>query len=276
VHDGSYVVVDGGRQLGALVVTGGDVRLAPGSRTDGPVLLLGGTLTIDGLVTGDVLAPSGDLVLGPFAALRGALGVGGGFERHPDALVVGEITTGIGLPADVAAGGTGGAWRVLVQALAAALWAAAWARWAPRRLRTMGGRPPATPRGAGAGGARVRDRPGRGRDHGVHDRADPGQPAAARRRSSRGGHRLGGPGPRRSPSRLERGPLRGHGHTVRLAAVGGFAVALALGAIERVPWVGGAVALGVGVTALGAVALTGLGGRPFVHAAEAELADRAT
>jgi hypothetical protein len=40
--------------------------------------------------------------------------------------------------------------------------------------------------------------------------------------------------------------------------------------------VGGAIALAVGVTALGAVALTGFGGRPFVHAAEAELADRAT
>jgi hypothetical protein len=277
VNGGAHVVVDGARQLGALVVTGGDVRLAPGSRTDGPVLLLGGTLTIDGLVTGDVLAPSGDLVLGPFAALRGALGVGGGFERHPDALVVGEVTTGIGLPADVAARGRGGAWRVVGQALAAALWAAAWARWAPRRLRTMGEAATRHAPVALALGALV---------------FAIGLVAAVIMAFTivlipasllllavgvlsvgTGWAALGAALARG----LERGPLRAlQGRTVRLAAVGGFVVALALGAIERVPWVGGAIALTVGVTALGAVALTGFGGRPFVHAAEAELAEPAT
>ncbi|MBW6457364.1 MAG: hypothetical protein K0A98_15895, partial [Trueperaceae bacterium] len=71
-----HVVVDGARQAGALLITGGEVLLAPGSRTDGPVLLLGGQLTIDGLVMGDVLAPGGELRLGPWAVVRGDLGAG--------------------------------------------------------------------------------------------------------------------------------------------------------------------------------------------------------
>ena len=47
VRDDRHVVVDGGRVAGALLDTGGEVLLSPGSRTDGPVLLLGGDLTID-------------------------------------------------------------------------------------------------------------------------------------------------------------------------------------------------------------------------------------
>ena len=276
VRDDAYLVLDGARQVGVLVVTGGDVRLSPGSRTDGPILLLGGTLAIDGLVTGDVLAPGGDLVLGPFAAIHGELGVGGGFERHADAWVTGEVTTGLALPADLATGRDGGWWRVLWQALVTAAWAAAWARWSPRRLRVMGEAairhaPVALSLGAlvfviglvaavvmaftivlipvsllllGVGFLAV----GTGW-------AALGQALA---------------------DVLARGPLRRwSARTVRLAAVGGFAVAVLLGLLERVPWVGGAAGLAVGVTMLGAVALTGLGGRPFVHAGDAAAAARA-
>jgi hypothetical protein len=272
IGDGAYLVADGGHQVGALVVTGGDVRLAAGSRTDGPVLLLGGTLTIDGLVTGDVLAPAGDLALGPLAALRGAVGVGGGFERHPDALVLGEVTTGIGLPADVAAGATGGA-RVGWQALAAAVWAAAWARWAPRRLRTMGEAatrhaPVALALGAlvfviGLVAAVVMAFTI------VLIPASLLLLVAGVLAVGTGWAALG----LTIAQALARGPLRGR--TVPLAAVGAFAVALALGATERVPWVGGAVALAISVAALGAVALTGFGGRPFVHAGDAAALDAA-
>jgi hypothetical protein len=271
VHDDAFVVVDGAHQVGVLVVTGGDVRLAPGSRTDGPVLLLSGTLRIDGLVTGDVLAPGGDLALGPFAAVRGELGVGGGFEQHPDALVTGTVTTGLGLPTDLPAGRAGGGWRALWQALATAAWAAAWARWAPRRLRTMGE-------------AAVRHAPV-ALSLGVLVfvigliaavimaftivliPASLLLLAVGVLAVGTGWAALG----LTLAQALASGPSRGR--MVCLAAVGTFAVALALGAIERVPWVGGAVALAVGVAALGAVALTGFGGRPFVHAGDAAAAE---
>jgi hypothetical protein len=273
VRSDHHVVVDGARQAGALLITGGEVLLAPGSRTDGPVLLIGGVLTIDGLVTGDVLAPGGELRLGPWAAIQGDLGAGAAFERHPDALVEGEVTLGLGLPTGATQPRGGGGWRVLLQALATAALAAAWARWAPRRLGVMAdaaGRhfPVAASLGVlvflvgsiaavimaftivlipatllvlalgvvavGTGWAAVGF-------------------AVARA--------------------LAGGPLAAWAERpVWLAAFGGFDVALALGIIERVPWVGGSVALLVSLAAMGAVALTGVGGRPFVHAGDALVA----
>lgn len=274
-----HVVVDGARQAGALLITGGEVLLAPGSRTDGPVLLLGGELTIDGLVTGDVLAPGGELRLGPWAAIHGDLGAGAAFERHPDALVEGEVTVGLGLPAGTTQPRGGGGWRVLLQALATAALAAAWARWAPRRLGVMAdaaGRHfpvaaslgvlvflvgsiaavimaftivliPATLLVLALGVVAV------GTGWGALGFAL--ARALARSRALAGG------------------PLAAWaGRPVWLAAFGGFDVALALGIIERVPWVGGSVALLVSLTAMGAVALTGVGGRPFVHAGDALVA----
>jgi len=271
-----HVVVDGARQAGALLITGGEVLLAPGSRTDGPVLLLGGELTIDGLVTGDVLAPGGALRLGPWAAIQGDLGAGAAFERHPDALVEGDVTVGLGLPAGTTQPRGGGWWRVLLQALATAALAAAWARWAPRRLGAMADAaghhfPVAASLGVlvflvgsiaavimaftivlipatllvlalgvlavGTGWAAVGF-------------------AVARALV-------------RVPA-LAGGPLAAWaGRPVWLAAFGGFDVALVLGIVERVPWVGGSVALLVSLAAMGAVALTGVGGRPFVHAGDA-------
>lgn len=274
VRGDRHVVVDGGRVAGALLVTGGEVLLAPGSRTDGPVLLLGGDLTIDALVMGDVLAPGGALRLGPMAVVRGDLGAGAEFERHPDALVAGEVTVGLGLPSGAVERRGGGWWRVVLQALATAALAAAWARWAPRRLGAMA------------------------------DAATRHVPVAA----SLGvlvfllgtiaavimaftivlipatllllvlgvvavGTGWGAVGFAVARA-LARGPLASWAdRPVWLAAFGGFDVALILGLVERVPWIGGGVALAVSVTALGAVALTGVGGRPFVHAGEAHAAD---
>ena len=273
-----HVVVDGARQAGALLITGGEVLLAPGSRTDGPVLLLGGVLTIDGLVMGDVLAPGGELRLGPWAVVRGDLGAGAAFERHPDALVEGEVTLGFGLPAGATQPRAGGWWRVLLQALATAALAAAWARWAPRRLAAMAdaaGRHfpvaaslgvlvflvgsiaavimaftivliPATLLVLALGVVAV------GTGWGALGFAFARALARA--------------------SALAGGPLAAWaGRPVWLAAFGGFDVALALGIVERVPWVGGGVALVVSLAAMGAVALTGAGGRPFVHAGDETL-----
>ena len=271
-----HVVVDGARQAGALLITGGEVLLAPGSRTDGPVLLLGGELTIDGLVMGDVLAPSGELRLGPWAVIRGDLGAGAAFERHPDALIEGEVTVGLGLPTGGVEPRGGGWWRVLLQALATAALAAAWARWAPRRLGVM----------ADAAGRHF------------HVAASLGVlvfllgsvaavimaftivliPATLLVLAigvvaiGTGWGAVGFAIARalvRAPA-LAHGPLAAWaGRPVWLAAFGAFDVALAIGIVERVPWVGGTVALVFSLAAMGAVALTGVGGRPFVHAGDA-------
>jgi hypothetical protein len=279
VRSDRHVVVDGARQAGALLITGGEVLLAPGSRTDGPVLLLGGELTIDGLVMGDVLAPGGELRLGPWAVIRGDLGAGAAFERHPDALIEGEVTVGLGLPTGATQPRGGGWWRVLLQALATAALAAAWARWAPRRLGAMAdaaGRHfpvaaslgvlvfllgsvaavimaftivliPATLLVLALGVVAV------GTGWGALGFAIA---RALVRANTRGD-----------------GPLAAWaGRPVWLAAFGGFDVALVLGIVDRVPYVGGAIALVVSLAALGAVALTGVGGRPFVHAGDAQLA----
>ncbi|MFO8151319.1 MAG: hypothetical protein R6T93_13645 [Trueperaceae bacterium] len=277
VRSDSHVVVDGARQAGALLITGGDVSLAPGSRTDGPVLLLGGELTIDGLVMGDVLAPGGALRLGPWAVIRGDLGAGAAFERHPDALIDGEVTVGLGLPSGaVEPRGGGWWWRVLLQALATGALAAAWARWAPRRLAAMADAAgPHFPVAASLGVlvfllgsiaavimaftivlipatllVLVLGVVAVGTGWGALGFAI--ARAIARARSLAGG------------------PLATWaGRPVWLAAFGGFDVALLLGIVERVPWVGGGVALVVSLAGLGAVALTGVGGRPFVHAGDA-------
>ena len=269
-----HVVVDGARQAGALLITGGDVLLAPGSRTDGPVLLLGGALTIDGLVMGDVLAPGGELRLGPWAAIQGDLGAGAAFERHPDALVEGGVTVGLGLPAGTAPPRAGGAWRVLLQALAAASLAAAWARWAPRRLAAMAdaaGRhfPVAASLGVlvflvGSVAAVIMAFTI------VLIPATLLVLALGVLAVGTGWAALGFALARALVRAFAGGPLAAWaGRPVWLAAFGGFDVALALGIVERVPWVGGGTALLVSLAGLGAVALTGIGGRPFVHAGDA-------
>lgn len=265
VRQERLVVVDGARLGGVLLITGGEVLLAPGSRADGPVLLLGGTLTVDGLVAGDVLAPGGDLTLGPWAIVRGNLAAGGDFERHPEALIAGDVTIGAGWPAAADARRGGGWWRVALQALATGAWAAAWARWVPRRMERM------------ADALRWRHLP-------VSVSLGflvfvvavvaavvmaftivlipaslllllLGAVAVGTGWAALGAALAGA---------AARGPLPWlRERPVWAAAIGAFDVALVLGLVERVPVVGGSVALAVSVAALGAVALTGFGARRF-------------
>jgi hypothetical protein len=274
VRDGEFLVVDGAYLRGALVVTGGSAVLAPGSRTEGPVLLAGGALTVDGLVDGEVLAPAGALNLGPWAVIRGDLGVGGAFARHPDAVVEGEVTTGLGLPVSVAgAGGAGaGGWpRLVVQALLTALWAAAWGRLAPRRLRTMGAAATRHAVVALALGALVFV-------VGlvlavlmaftiVLIPASLLVLAAGLLAVGTGWGALGFVFAE-TVARRRWGAVTAASSTRRtaVAALGGLGVGIALGLVERLPVVGGTVALLVSVAALGAVALTGFGQRAFVPA----------
>jgi hypothetical protein len=262
LRGGDHVVVDGARQVGALVVSGGEVRLAPGSRTDGPVVLLGGALTIDGLVSGDVVATGGALTLGPWAAVHGDVAAGAAFARHPDALVSGRVRAEEGWPRALAFL-SHSPWRVPLQAVAAALVAALWARAWPRRLAAMAdvaARRPARAALLGAvaavgavalaalAAAALAHLPVRPPVGAVVVAA---VVAAAFLLTSAWG--VVGTAVAR---RLGRGPLRGlEERTVLLAAIGGFDVALVLGLVERLPWVGGPVV--AAVTAVGVGALLG-------------------
>lgn len=278
VRDGRLEVVDGARQPGVLLVTGGDVELAAGSRADGPILLLGGSLAIDGEVGSDVLAPAGRLRLGPGARLAGDLGVGTepgapgpALDLHPDAVVAGELRIGLGaLPSAVDAGRWGGGGRVLLQALAVALLGAAWARWGRRRLAAM----------ADAAGTHAVVSASLGAltlaiglvavvvmaftivliPAALASLALGGF-AVASGWAALGYALLGRWSERTAPAGRLRAWLAAR--PVARAAAGGLGVALLLGVVERLPWVGGALALAVAVTALGAVALTGFGGRRY-------------
>lgn len=76
---------------GDLVVFGGDVDLEPGSTVRGAVLVFGGEVHIAGRVDGDVLAFGGDVTLAESAVVGGNVLSTNGYERHPGAIVNGQV-----------------------------------------------------------------------------------------------------------------------------------------------------------------------------------------
>jgi len=285
LRGGDHVVVDGARQVGALVVSGGEVRLAPGSRTDGPILLVGGALTVDGLVTGDVVATGGALTLGPWAAVHGDVAAAAAFARHPDALVAGRVRAEGGWPRALAFL-SHSPWRVPLQALGAALVAALWAWARPRRLAALADvvarrTAPAALLGAAASLTAIAlaalaavALP--------HLPVRPPVAAVAAVGAAAAGLLLTSAWAVVGTAvawRLGRGPLRAlEGRTVLLAAIGGVAVALVLGLVERLPWVGGPLVVAVTAVGVGALLWPRLGGargpRPAGRPAAAPTARR--
>ena len=80
---------------GALVVLDGEVVLGPGARVAGPAFLIGGSLSLNGEILGDVSAIGGSLNVGPQARVEGDLRVGNAeLNISPGAVVVGESLTG--------------------------------------------------------------------------------------------------------------------------------------------------------------------------------------
>jgi hypothetical protein len=79
-------------------IGGGAVNVAENERVQGDVVSIGGSVNIDGEVTGDVVAVVGGLTLGPHAVVRGDVtAVGGPFKRDPQAQVFGQVNdVGIG------------------------------------------------------------------------------------------------------------------------------------------------------------------------------------
>jgi hypothetical protein len=69
----------------------GDARIGPGTSMRGDVASLGGTLTIEGRVEGDVVVINGDLVVLPGGSVGGSATVAGGDARVADGAVTGAV-----------------------------------------------------------------------------------------------------------------------------------------------------------------------------------------
>ncbi len=255
---------------GVLLVLDGDLRLEPSALLRGTVVVLGGRAVLDGRVVGDVIALSGAVLLGEEAHLTGDLAVAGDLERHPLARVDGRVTLGSAVPETFAGLLRAGpsSWRsVLGRALWLALLGALATRFAGRAVRRLVEavrRHTLTALALGTLALVV----GLvlvvvmaftvvlipvsllGLVLGL---------LAMLAGWSSVGIALGALVARRLGARTAPGWSQ-----AMAAALGVFAVATLLGAMERVPFVGGLVALGVSAVGLGAVLLTGFGSRRFV------------
>lgn len=95
VAGGTHTYGDGLTLPGMLVVLDGQVNFEKGSRLLGSVFQLGGVLTIDGTIGGDVSTIGGRVVLGENARMEGDLRVGAGeLVRSDQAVVRGRVLTG--------------------------------------------------------------------------------------------------------------------------------------------------------------------------------------
>ncbi len=112
-----------GTQLpGDVFVRAGTAEFAEGSQVAGSVYVLGGALTLNGAVGGDVALLGGNLTLGPQAVVQGDLRLGGGeVDRAETAVVQGNTVTGSGveIPAEMLAQQQ--SWDDWLRAISAAL-----------------------------------------------------------------------------------------------------------------------------------------------------------
>lgn len=272
VAGGALEVHDATTRDGLVVVLDGELLVARGASLRGTVVVLGGQARLEGGIEGDVIALAGSVRLGADAHVRGDVAVASVLERHPQARVDGTITLGPAVPETLSSALRDGpsSWgSVLMRASWLALLGLLAARFAPGAVDRLG---EAVRRHALTAGA-------------VGTLAFvvglvlvvvmaftvvlipvsliglvAGMVALLVGWSSVG-IALG-----TGLARRWRGAAAGQpGWRERLAvALGVFAVVLALGALERLPWVGALLALGVTAVGLGAVLLTGFGTRRFV------------
>lgn len=93
ILDGTHGVNRGEHLDATVLMTGGHVAVAQGGRLSGPLYLLGGTVDVDGDITGEVNVLGGRLTLGPHGRVEGPVNVGGGdFQPMPEATILGEVT----------------------------------------------------------------------------------------------------------------------------------------------------------------------------------------
>jgi hypothetical protein len=99
-------------------IGGGAVNIAENERVEGNLVAIGGPVTVDGEVTGDVVAVTGALTLGPHAVVRGEVtAVGGPFKRDPQAQVFGKVNE-VGIGENIARGVPRAAARSIVGSFA--------------------------------------------------------------------------------------------------------------------------------------------------------------
>jgi magnesium-transporting ATPase (P-type) len=90
VHLGQSITVGPDENTGSLVCMGCSIRME-GSSQD--IVALGGSIVVDGAVTGSVVAIGGGVLLGDNAAVsEDVVTVGGHLSRHPSAVVKGDIS----------------------------------------------------------------------------------------------------------------------------------------------------------------------------------------
>lgn len=95
VFGGSYVLPAGATRTTDLTAIGADVTLEPGSRLDGHLTVIGGSATVGGTITQDVHAYGGALHLGAGASVDGDVGTRwAAFDRQPGAVVGGALDLG--------------------------------------------------------------------------------------------------------------------------------------------------------------------------------------
>ena len=141
------LVFEGAHQFGAdtrlpgdVFVRAGTAEFGQGSLVEGTIYQLGGTLSVDGVVTGDLVQLDGDLTLGPQAVVGGDLRAGGGtLQQAETAVVQGEVVrSGVEIPLERRRnpGGFDDFLRYLVGALLLAVAGALFARRWPRPVAT--------------------------------------------------------------------------------------------------------------------------------------------
>jgi len=92
VIGGSYVLEEGETLASSLFVLGGAARLLTDSRVEGDVIILGGTLQIDGIVEGDVSAIGGLVTLGDSARVAGDVNtVSAKLDQAENAQIQGQV-----------------------------------------------------------------------------------------------------------------------------------------------------------------------------------------
>ena len=272
VAGGALEVHEATPRDGVVVVLDGELLVARAASLRGTVVVLGGQAQLDGVIEGDVIALAGSVRLGADAHVGGDLAVASAFERHPRARVDGTTTLGPAVPETLSSALRDGpsSWgNVLLRAFWLALIGLLAARFAPRAVDRLGEAVRRHALTAGALGTlafvvgavllvvmafTVVLIPVSllGLVVGV---------VALLVGWSAVGIALG----TSLAQRWRHGGGGRSGWRERLAvALGVFGVVLALGALERVPWVGALLALGVTAVGLGAVLLTGFGTRRFV------------
>jgi hypothetical protein len=140
VTGGVLELAEGETQHGTVVVLDGFVRVPAGASVTGPVIVLGGTLAVGGVIDGDVTALAGHVALGEGALVAGDLRIAGDLDRHAEARVAGEVTLGAAVPAGLADGIRGepaGRLATLVRIVALGLGAGLLARFSPRAARNV-------------------------------------------------------------------------------------------------------------------------------------------